>query len=497
MSTRTHTSAGTYQRMLAEAHGIPMNRVGRVFNTAPVVDPTTDPAKVEIPTTVDAFEQMLGDDATMKLLLKDGEQFSNFISQYARTVHNQDLSIKTQVTEQVQATLAEWLQTEGADIPEKVDLAGLANNLMHAPQDTHARKQGLYNPKAMGAQLDKEFANSAEFFQTIWHNTEQTASVQAKRSRLRNAFSSGTPSEGGFLIPEVLRSELLRVALESAIVRPRARVIPMDSLRVPFPAVDSTTNVGSVYGGIVTYWKEEGAALTETSGAFSRIVLDAKKLTAYTEVPNELMADSVISFQTYIDDIFPEAMAHAEDLAFFSGTGVGEPLGFLNAASAVSVTQEAGQAAASIVWENIVKMYARMLPGSLNRAVWIASIDTFPQLATMSLDVGTGGSAIWLNNGAAGPPMTILGRPVIFTEKANVLGTSGDLNFVDLGFYLVGDRQAMSASSSSHYKFQNDVTAYRIIERVDGLPWLQSAITPANGSAALSPFVKLEARAGS
>src|SRR5690606_6180519 len=136
----------------------------------------------------------------------------------------------------------------------------------------------------------------------------------------------------------------------------------------------------------------------------------------------------------------------------------------------------------------------RMLPSSLANAVWIASIDTFPELATMALSVGTGGSAVWLNNGADGPPMTILGRPVIFTEKAETLGTAGDLNFVDLGYYLVGDRQVMQAMSSPHYKFASDKTAYRIVQRVDGRPWIQSAITPKNGGSSLSPFVKVADR---
>jgi HK97 family phage major capsid protein len=136
-----------------------------------------------------------------------------------------------------------------------------------------------------------------------------------------------------------------------------------------------------------------------------------------------------------------------------------------------------------------------MLPSSLGRAVWICSINTFPELATMALSVGTGGSAIWLNNGAVGPPMTILGRPVIFTEKTPTLGTVGDICLVDFGFYLIGDRQVMSAMSSPHFKFQNDQTAYRIIERVDGRPWIQSAITPRNNGDTLSPFVALATRA--
>ncbi len=342
----------------------------------------------------------------------------------------------------------------------------------------------------MGAAIDKEFGNSSDFFSLIWHNRSRDASAQAKLHRVRNAFSSTVPSEGGFLIPEQLRSELLRVSLETAIVRPRARVIPMETLRVPFPAIDSTSNVSSVYGGIVGYWTEEGAALTASQASFGRIVLDAKKLTAYTEVPNELISDSITSFQAFIDEIFPEALGFYEDDAFINGSGVGMPLGFRNGSAVITVTENAANL---IKFEDVVAMYSRMLPGSLSRAVWIASIDTFPQLAAMVVPGGAAPNAVWLSNGQVidSPPMTIFGRPVFFTEKVPKLGTTGALSFVDFGFYLIGDRQVMSAMSSPHFKFQNDQTAYRIIERVDGRPWLNSAITPKNTGPTLSPFVTL------
>jgi HK97 family phage major capsid protein len=447
-----------------------------------------------IPTTVGELEEFLADGTKVQAAMANG-QFGEVVTAYARTTYDRDMDIQAQVKEQTQIALAEFLKSAEAEgdvvrpnlVPAQV-----------AAQYKPGAKGGTYNPKAMGAALDKDFKSASEYFATIWHNAPRTSDVQARLSRIRNAFTSTVPSEGGFLIPESLRSELLRVALESSVVRQRARVIPMETLRVPFPAIDSTSNVSSVYGGIVGFWTEEGAALTASSASFSRIVLDAKKLTAYCEVPNELISDSIGSFEAFINELFPEALGFYEDIAFLKGSGVGEPLGALSSSNPaiISVAKESGQVAATIVWENIVKMYARMLPGSLNRAVWVVSPDTFPELATMALSVGTGGSAIWLNNGVSGPPMTILGRPVIVTEKAtNVLGTVGDISFVDFGFYLIGDRQVMSAMSSPHFKFQNDQTAYRIIERVDGRPWLQSAITPQNNSATLSPFVNLSTRA--
>jgi HK97 family phage major capsid protein len=116
-----------------------------------------------------------------------------------------------------------------------------------------------------------------------------------------------------------------------------------------------------------------------------------------------------------------------------------------------------------------------------------------PSLLTATLP---GGGPIIISsgqyiNGTGKPIMTLLGLPIVVSEKARAVGTAGDINLVDFGFYLFGDRQAMSARQSEDFRFQNDVTAFRVIERVDGRPWLASAITPQNGGATLSPFVQL------
>lgn len=438
-----------------------------------------------IPTAPAELEEILSDRSKVEALFKDG-QFGQFVKNYADAIKAKDAEIATQVRDETQRVLAEWLKENQADNVKRLNL----DPARPAPKDRGAS----YNPKALGAALDNEFADTSEYLRTIWYNSHG-ADAQAKRAKIRNDYSSVVPSDGGFLVPESLRSTLLQVSLETSIVRPRAMVVPMESARVPFPTIDSTTNAGSVFGGMIAYWTEEAGQLQKSSAKFGRVVLDAKKLTGYSIVPNELFADSITSFEAFLSQKWPLALSFAEDSAFFSGTGVGEPLGWLNANAAVSVGKESGQAADTIVWENIAKMYSRMLPSSLGSAVWIAHIDTFPELATMALSVGTGGGPIWLNNGAEGAPMTILGRPVIFTEKAETVGDAGDINFVDLSYYLIGDRQQMQMATSEHVEFDTDQTAVRIIQRADGRPWLNSAITPKKGTNTLSPFVKIAARA--
>lgn len=439
-------------------------------------------AKITIPTNAGELEEMLADGGKVANLVKEG-QLAEVVKAYANVTAKKDTDVAAQVREQVQSELADFMRKN--DQP--------TNNIHGLTPGTNSGNATVFNAKAAGAAVEKEFNGAADFFQTIWHNTERTPEVMAKLSRVRNAFSSNDGGSGGFLVPETLRSELLSLSLEESIVRGRATVIPMSSPRVVIPSVDASSNVSSVFGGIVGYWTEEVGSITASNATFARSTLDAHKLTAYTQVPNELLADGV-AFEAFLQAAFPAALTFYEDDAFMNGNGVGQPLGYQNSAAAVTVTKEAGQLTGTIVWENIVKMYSRMLPGSLSRAVWIVPPAAFPELATMALSVGTGGSAIWLNNGQVGPPMTILGRPVIVSEKAPNLSSAGDIAFVDFSYYLVGDRQAMTATSSPHFKFQTDETAFKVVERVDGRVWLNAAITPKNNGSTLSPVVLLGAR---
>ena len=84
-------------------------------------------------------------------------------------------------------------------------------------------------------------------------------------------------------------------------------------------------HVDNVYGGVAAYWTAEGATLAATAPAWGRIDLEARKLTAYTTIPNELLEDSVTPLDAWFNMFFPRAMAWFEDMAFINGTGVGSP----------------------------------------------------------------------------------------------------------------------------------------------------------------------------
>ena len=336
---------------------------------------------------------------------------------------------------------------------------------------------------------ESNFKSFGEYIKAIDDKTKG----ERNDTRLK-ALGESSGETGGFLVPDEFKAELLRIPLEDAIVRPRARVIPMASNTIKLPRVKDSSHASSVYGGVIGYWTEEAGSYTASEPDFAQFQLIAKKLTGYTQASNELAQDSAIALESLLIGMFGDAIRYYEENAFINGSGAGEPIGIKNSDALISVAKETGQAATTIAYENIVNMYSRMLPSSHKNAVWIAHPDIMPQLMTMAMTVGTGGSAIWVNNASSDVPMTIFGRPVMFTEHAQTLGTVGDIYYADLSYYVIGDRQGITIASSDHYRFANGETVWRFTERLDGAPWLDSAITPQNGSNTLSPFVALATR---
>jgi len=478
--------------------------------------------KLKVPTDADGLREVMSDPARLKEFFSqeavaDGT-CREFLDGYSAQWAKRNGDTQTDVRDQVQSALFDMIRDNGGGRKPSVDLSNAIGFSGGRPQLNLGRdgsaavskgKGTVYNRTAPGAQFETtyrdedRFASIGEYCAAIkeearpssMHNRkEMLAKLECVRS-FQNSFGSEDPASGGFLIPEIMRSELLQLALEDTLVRSHATVIPMSTLRVPIPTVDDTSHVSSLFGGVQFYWAEESAALTESTAKFGRVTLDAKKLTGFFKVPNELLADAP-AFSGWFDSRIPAGLAWAEDVAFLTETGAGTPQGVINSPAYVKIDRAA---TGLIAYADLVNMYARMLPTSLKSCIWVASIDTFPQLAQLTLST----PGIWMGGYNASlienaPPISVFGRPVYFTEKVPSLGTtgggnSGDISLLDLSYYLIGDRQAVSVASSTEFAFQNDQTAFRIIERVDGRPWLQSPLTPHNGGATLSAYVGLAA----
>jgi HK97 family phage major capsid protein len=315
---------------------------------------------------------------------------------------------------------------------------------------------------------------------------------------LQAAAFESLPSTGGFSVPPEFAAQMLDESLEGEIVRPRCQLEPMQSNEKTIWGFDvSDSSAGALYGGFTAQWLQEGGSLTAKDAKLRMIKLTTKKLGLYGQASNELIADGP-SFEGNYGTAMVKALGWHLDYAFLNGTGAGQPKGVLNDAALITVTKEAGQATGTLMYENVVKMFARLHPALVQEAVWVANPTTIPQLLLMTVKVknvaGTenvGGSAIGALQGDGS--MTLLTRPVIFTEKVPQLSTKGDIMLLALSQYVVGLRPEMGIEKSAHVGFQSDLATYRGILRADGQGKWAQAYVPRNGTS-LSWAVALENR---
>jgi HK97 family phage major capsid protein len=302
-------------------------------------------------------------------------------------------------------------------------------------------------------------------------------------------MTEGIPSSGGFLVPQEQAAKIHAVSLENEIVQPNCYVQPMSSDSIKIPAMVIGSHGTALFGGFTASYTAEAGTIDENSPKARSMELNAKKLTGLIRFTSELNADTP-GGMGQIETLCGKGLAWYRDKAFLKGTGAGQPLGILNASCLVTVAKETGQRKNSIVYENLTKMMAAMFAGSFSNSVWICHQTTIPQLLTLSLAVGTGGAAIPVMSESNGT-FKLLTRPVIFTEKTEPLGTKGDIMLCDFSQYVVGLRSGMSFETSIHVHFTTDELLSRIIERHDGQPLWDSALTLADGATTVSPFVVL------
>lgn len=308
-------------------------------------------------------------------------------------------------------------------------------------------------------------------------------------------------SEGGILAPTKFRDQLLMPPVETAVIRPRAQQVPIETNSVSIPSIEVSSHASHRFGGVLAYWVDEGTAATDTKPKFGKVTLTLHKLIALAYVTSELLDDSIISLEALLPGMFQTAITYQEDDSFINGTGAGSPLGLLNSPCKVAVAIETGQPADTVVTKNILKMWSRLYTAGKRNAIWLVSPDVMPQLYQLELAVGTGGSSAGLlreQNVQGEPVTTMLGRPVIESEKVPVVGDAGDVVLTDLTQYLIGNKAGNAPgtfNSSIHLNFNQDETAFRITLRTDGQSWWKSAITPKNGGATVSPIVTIAERA--
>jgi HK97 family phage major capsid protein len=316
--------------------------------------------------------------------------------------------------------------------------------------------------------------------------------------RAASGLAETPASAGGFMVQESFGQAMLEAAFTTGVLGKLCMNFQMSTPQLKMPGLDESSRAtGSRWGGVRSYWTDEASTAVASQPTFRQIELNARKMVVLTYLTNELIED-VELMQTYVQTVMAAEIGFQIDDGIINGLGGGQGfLGILNSGAVVEVAKEVGQAANTIVLENVIKAYSRLIPSAKKNSVFICNSDCLPALMTMSLGAGTGGTAAYLPAaGISGSPYgSLMGKSLIEVEQCSTVGTSGDLILAAFNpGYLLGTRGGTKSAISAHVRFLHDESVLKTTIRISGQPLISQPITGYKSADTYSHFVTIADR---
>lgn len=359
--------------------------------------------------------------------------------------------LKALMKETVQAELAPVLETQ-RKYAHMLDGGAAANQ---PPAPTKGLEPGI------------RLARFAKVMALAKNDVERAAKIAKTMyddAVLIKALGEGTPSDGGYLVPEEFGQEIIPLLQAQAVIRKiGARMVPMSSNVMNMPR-QTAASMASYIG--------ENTNIQVSQPAFGNLKLSAKKLAALVPISNDLIRDASTQADQFVRDDIITALALKGDWAAMYGTGTGdEPLGLKNTPDVEMRSVGAavdGDVLASVIGSIMQANVAFLRPG------WIFNGIMWSKIYNLKTTTGQYLFRDEMNQGK------LLGYPY---QVSNQIPVSADTNkttdifFGDWAEFMIGEnmRIAVDASTEAAYvvggnlvsAYSLDQTIIRAIERHD------------------------------
>jgi HK97 family phage major capsid protein len=265
---------------------------------------------------------------------------------------------------------------------------------------------------------------------------------------------------GELVIPEIVVNRIMDLLGDYSTLYPL-----VDKIRISGTArvlIDTDTTPAE--------WVEMGAAIPEGDvGTIVSIDLDGFKTGKICYVDNYLLQDSYINLDEYVSKKIARSIGLALDAAILTGDPAGrQPTGIipsLPAENTVPVAADAtiGELVAPIALIDTGLDNVGEISAVMRRSTYYSTFLPF------SINVNSEGDVVGKLPNLTRPD--ILGLPVVFNNSM----APGEVLYGDFGKYTLAEREAITISSSTEYRYAQDQTAFRGLGRFDGKPVKPSA----------------------
>lgn len=261
----------------------------------------------------------------------------------------------------------------------------------------------------------------------------------------RKKLSVSPDSQGGYLVPSAMASEMVKTLEQYAPFRTLARTLTITSDALEMLLDKDTPDVG---------WAHETAPRPETETPdWARIRISVHEMYARPRCTQQLLDDAQIDVEAWLTQKIADAMAITEHGAFIQGDGIGKPRGFLSYPYAEKGRGAWGQLEAlKIGFEALLKtpdvfidLMHTLKPGHLMGACWLMSRSTVAMVRRLK---DKQDQYLWQPSLSLSEPSTLLGFPVHIIDEMPALSPDHPGAVVAFGNfrqgYTVVDRSGLS-----------------------------------------------------
>jgi HK97 family phage major capsid protein len=299
---------------------------------------------------------------------------------------------------------------------------------------------------------EKKSMSMGEFLQGIARKEIEAGPMTRKTINITTGNQGGNQTES--VLSPTVESDLLR---ESGIAQ-LANSVPLSGQNnvYKFNVVSSMGDAPAVTA--------ESDTIAASQPLITNFSISLQKLTFRMDVTEEALQDTG-ALTAEVSSQVPEEYSKYIENGILNGAG---PFtGVVGDSNTVSVNKESGQTDDTIVAENIHKMYSSAK--NPNRSIWILSRSAYA--AIQGLEDSNGNNLFVGPNGLSSAPFgTLKGLPIAVSDKAQAVGTVGDIILADMSKYKIASKGGLSMASSEHVSFLEDETVFKFRFRCGGLP---------------------------
>jgi len=305
------------------------------------------------------------------------------------------------------------------------------------------------------AQFIRELAGkSPAMFEAFRSEEKVDAFVKAMLDFICKAtMNETTGSRGAYLVPDEFQWDIIRLAENQSYALQLATILTMNSDQLYVPAELTRPTMA---------WKGESAQMSQADATLAQVNLQAKKLTGYTAVTNELLQDSAIDVVGLITKQMSYGIAIELDNQMINGTG--DPVSGLGTSAVTNIVNTATGAMSAITASDLSLLISKLAQGDLVNARMLVGRLALHYIRSLK---DTNGQPIFANPGM-NVPGTIYGFPYALTENIANTDGAGKLMgvFGDFKKFIIARRQgSMVLESNPYSRFDYNETQFRMVTR--------------------------------